>query len=140
MKKILMTMVALLSMTVMMAQTGNGDNKAPKKMTHEEMTTQMSSKLKLTDAQKTKVAALNKEYQDYMMPAPPQQNEGQKSAKGSKTEQKKPSNKDQSKRQEYEKKLKKILTADQYKAYQKMGPQCNDSKGKKDKQRKTKKK
>jgi len=119
MKKILMTMVALLSMTVMMAQTGNGDNKAPKKMTHEEMTTQMSSKLKLTDAQKTKVAALNKEY---------------------KTEQKKPSNKDQSKRQEYEKKLKKILTADQYKAYQKMGPQCNDSKDKKDKQRKTKKK
>ena len=61
MKKILLTMVALLSMTAMMAQTTGGERKAPKKMTHEEMTTQMTSQLKLTDAQKTKVATLNKE-------------------------------------------------------------------------------
>lgn len=138
MKKILMTMVALLSMTVVMAQTNNGERKAPKKMTHEEMTTQMTSQLKLTDAQKTKVAALNKEYQDYLMPEPPQKPEeangqntsGEKKAKGQKVGQKpsgdkKPNGQNQAKRQEYEKKLKKILTDEQYQSYQKMGPQCN---------------
>ena len=138
MKKILMTMVALLSMTAMMAQTSNGERKAPKKMTHEEMTTQMSSQLKLTDAQKTKVAALNKEYQDYLMPEPPQKPEGQADSNGDKAKQKKAGNKKQgsvnhqAKRQEYEKKLKTILTDDQYKSYQKMGPQ-GKGKGLKDK-------
>jgi len=53
---------------------------------------------------------------------------------------KKPSNKKpgtdnhQGKRQEYEKKLKKILTDDQYKSYQKMGPRGN-GKAPKNKQR-----
>ena len=85
MKKILLTMVALLSMTAMMAQTTG----APKKMTHEEMTTQMTSQLKLTDAQKTKVATLNKEYQDYLMPEPPQKPNGQAGNSGEKAKQKK---------------------------------------------------
>ena len=139
MKKILMTMVAILSMTAMTAQTSNGERKAPKKMTHEEMTTQMTSRLKLTDAQKTKVAALNKEYQDYLMSEPPQKpedangqnsNSEQKKANNQKTGKKpsgdkKPNSQNQAKRQEYEKKLKTILTDDQYKSYQKMGPQCN---------------
>ena len=122
-------MVALLSMTVVMAQTNNGERKAPKKMTHEEMTTQMTNLLKLTDAQKVKVAALNKEYQDYLMPEPPQKPEGQADNCGEKTKQEKASNKkqmngnQQAKRQEYEKKLKKILSDEQYKSYQKMGPQ-----------------
>ena len=95
-------------------------------MTHEEMTTQMVSQLKLNDAQKTKVAALNKEYQDYLMPEPPQGEGPDKNRE--KPDMKKPGNKKpgadnhQGKRQEYEKKLKKILTDDQYKSYQKMGP------------------
>jgi hypothetical protein len=95
-------------------------------MTHEEMTTKMVSQLKLNDAQKTKVAALNKEYQDYLMPEPPQGEGPDKN--GEKPDMKKPGNKKpgadnhQGKRQEYEKKLKKILTDDQYKSYQKMGP------------------
>ena len=56
MKKIILVMMALLTMTTAMAQPS--DRKAPKKMTHQEMTTQMTSKLKLNDAQKAKVAAL----------------------------------------------------------------------------------
>ena len=134
MKKLLLTMVTLLSMTAMTAQTSNGERKAPKKMTHEEMTTQMVSQLKLNDAQKTK------EYQDYLMPEPPQKPEGQAGSDGDKAKQKKAGNKKQSagnhqaKRQEYEKKLKTILTDDQYKSYQKMGPQ-GKGKGSKPKQK-----
>ena len=94
--------------------------------------------LKLNDAQKTKVAALNKEYQDYLMPEPPQGEGPDKN--GEKPDMKKPGNKKpgtdnhQGKRQEYEKKLKKILTDDQYKSYQKMGPR-GKGKAPKNKQR-----
>ena len=103
-----------------------------------QMTTKMVSQLKLNDAQKTKVAALNKEYQDYLMPEPPQGEGPDKN--GEKPDMKKPGNKKpgtdnhQGKRQEYEKKLKKILTDDQYKSYQKMGPRGN-GKAPKNKQR-----
>ncbi len=170
MKKILLTMVAALSMTAMMAQTNNNtERKAPKKMTHEEMTTQMASKLNLSDDQKTQVAALNKEYQDYLMPTPPQRPNGEKpnfnkgegndgqrpdmsqdgnNSGNQKSNMKKSGNKpgnnqNQAKRQEYEKKLKTILSDEQYENYQKMGPQGKDmaSKGKKaqNKQKKTNK-
>ncbi|MBR2231490.1 MAG: DUF4890 domain-containing protein [Prevotella sp.] len=150
MKKIILMMVALLSMTAMMAQTNNGERKAPKKMTHEEMTSQMNSKLKLSSDQKTKVAALNKEYQDYLMPEPPQKPEGDKDSNSKKQKDskksasKKPDQKpstngqNQAKRQEYDKKLKQILTDDQYKNYQKMQPQCDGS-AQKDKQKKSQK-
>ncbi len=139
MKKIILMMVALLSMTAMMAQTNNGERKAPKKMTHEEMTSQMNSKLKLSSDQKTKVAALNKEYQDYLMPEPPQKPEGDKNSNSKKPDQKPSTNgQNQAKRQEYDKKLKQILTDDQYKNYQKMQPQCDGS-AQKDKQKKSQK-
>jgi len=135
MKKMMLTMVALLSMTLMTAQTNKGNG--PKKMSHEEITTQMTSQLKLDDAQKTKVAALNKEYQDYLMPQPPQKPSGNKQANGKpsrkgngqQTDQQRPDNKqggnsqNQAKRQEYEQKLKEILSSDQYKSYQQMRPQ-----------------
>ncbi len=154
MKKMILTLVALLSMTAMTAQTTQENG--PKKMSHEEMTTQMTTQLKLDDAQKAKVAALNKEYQDYLMPQPPQKPSGDKQAKGKPSSDKqakstsdgqqtksKPSKKgnsqqtrpqkpgnmqggnsqNQAKRQEYEKKLKEILSDDQYKSYQQMGPQ-----------------
>ena len=106
-------------------QSNNAERKAPRRMTHEEMTTKMISQLKLNDAQKTKVAALNKEYQAYLMPEPPQGKGPDKN--GEKPDMKKSGNKKpgtnnhQGKRQEYEKKLKKILTDDQYKSYQNMG-------------------
>ncbi len=142
MKKMILTLVALLSMTAMTAQ--NTQERGPKKMSHEEMTTQMTTQLKLDDAQKAKVAALNKEYQDYLMPQPPQKPSGDRQGmpNGQQTKSK-PSKKgnnqqagqqmpndmkggnsqNQAKRQEYEKKLKEILSDDQYKSYQQMGPQ-----------------
>ncbi len=151
MKKMILTLVALLSMTAMNAQTTQ--EKGPKKMSHEEMTTQMTTQLKLDDAQKTKVAALNKEYQDYLMPQPPQKPSGDKQAKGTtngqqpkgkpakkgdsqQAGQQKPGNmqggnsQNQAKRQEYEQKLKEILTDDQYKSYQQMGPKQMGKKSK----------
>ena len=64
MKKIVLMMVALMMLT--MAQAKTKPNSSQKKMTHSEMTTQMTSKLKLNDAQKKKVAALNKEYESVL--------------------------------------------------------------------------
>jgi Spy/CpxP family protein refolding chaperone len=134
MKKIIVMMVALLSMTTAMAQPS--DRKAPKKMTHQEMTTQMTSKLKLNDAQKAKVAALNKEYQDILMPPePPKNADGSRPEppkNGDKAMPKKPDSKHMAKRQEYEKKLKQILTDEQYKNYQKMQPPHGKRPGKKE--------
>lgn len=134
MKKILLVMMALLTMTTAMAQPS--DRKAPKKMTHQEMTIQMTSKLKLNDAQKAKVAALNKEYQDILMPPePPKMADGSRPEppkNGDKAMPKKPDSKHMAKRQEYEKKLKQILTDEQYKNYQKMQPPHGKRPGKKE--------
>ena len=134
MKKILLVMMAVLTMTTAQAQPS--DRKAPKKMTHQEMTTQMTSKLKLNDAQKAKVAALNKEYQDILMPPePPKNADGSRPEppkNGDKAMPKKPDSKHMAKRQEYEKKLKQILTDEQYKNYQKMQPPHGKRPGKKE--------
>ena len=134
MKKMFLVMMALLTMTTAMAQPS--DRKAPKKMTHQEMTTQMTSKLKLNDAQKAKVAALNKEYQDILMPPePPKMADGSRPEppkNGDKAMPKKPHSKHMAKRQEYEKKLKQILTDEQYKNYQKMQPPHGKRPGKKE--------
>ena len=134
MKKIFLVMMALVTMTTVMAQPSG--RKAPKKMTHQEMTTQMTSKLKLNDAQKAKVAALNKEYQDILMPPePPKNADGSRPEppkNGDKAMPKKPDSKHMAKRQEYEKKLKQILTDEQYKNYQKMQPPHGKRPGKKE--------
>ena len=135
MKKIILMMVAALSMTTAMAKQSDG--KPTKKMTHQEMTTQMTSKLKLNDAQKAKVAALNKEYQDVLMQEPAQKPECKKvngkKVDNNKANAKKPTGtKNNAKRQEYEKKLKKILTDKQYKNYQKMQPTTDKKSGKMD--------
>ena len=147
MKKMILSIVALLSMTVAMAQNNsNSRPQPPKKMTHTEMTTEMASKLKLTADQKTKVAALNKEYEDYLQgpgpggPGGPGKNGGpgqeaqgkgnspKGNASGSNDRQEPPKMTDaqkkqmkqhQAKRQEYDKKLKQILTDDQYKSWKK---------------------
>jgi hypothetical protein len=71
MKKIVLTMVALLSMTVAMAQENDkGERKAPKHITPEMVTDRMAKELSLTDAQKAKVLNLNKEYKDVIGKGP----------------------------------------------------------------------
>lgn len=142
MKKILLTMVALLSLTAVQAQ--ESDNKqqqfrGPRQMTPEQMTDRMVNDLKLTDEQKTKVLELNKEYEKVLagpgMRGPrPQRHDGESSATAQ-SEQKRPERpqmteeqrqemqKRMEQRQEYEKKLKEILTEDQYKKYQESRPQ-----------------
>ena len=144
MKKIVLSMVALLSMTVAVAQDAKSDKKAPKEPTAEEMTNRMAQDLKLTDEQKTKVLALNKEYQDVLKaprgfrgPRPEgkqgrrpqadgqsgateQQGGKQRGQRPELTEEQKAKFKaHHAKREEYDKKLKQILTDDQYKSWKK---------------------
>jgi Spy/CpxP family protein refolding chaperone len=140
MKKILLTMVALLSLTAVQAQ--ESDNKqqfrGPRQMTPEQMTDRMVNDLKLTDEQKTKVLELNKEYEKVLagpgMRGPrPQRPDGESSAtvqserkrperpqmtEEQREEMQKNMKQRMEQRQEYEKKLKEILTEDQYKKYQ----------------------
>ncbi len=136
MKKIILTLVALLSMTTMMAQDNNKERKAPKQMTPDEMTTRMTKELGLSADQKTKVLSLNKEYKDYIggpgmggpggpRPDGDAQKSGKKSGNSKQqrpemTEaQQKQMKQHMAKRQEYDKKLKQILSSDQYTKYQK---------------------
>lgn len=93
MKKMTLTMVALLSMTAMQAQNNNSTQTAkqaeaktlilpegqrPKVMdlngTPELRTERMAKELSLTDEQKAKVLKLNKEYQDVLAQNPRQNN------------------------------------------------------------------
>ncbi len=144
MKKIVLMMVALLSMTAMQAQ--ENDNKqqprGPRQITPEQMTERMSDNLKLTDEQKTKVLALNKEYEKVIagpgMRGPrPQRPDGESGASAQNGQQRperpqmteaqrekmqKEMQQRMEQRQEYEKKLKEILTEDQYKKYHESRP------------------
>lgn len=147
MKKIILTMVALLSMTAMQAQDSKNEKceckkemkhgKEPKKMTPEQMTDRMAKDLSLTDAQKTKVLALNKEYQDVLSKGPrmvpPRPQKPKADAETGATEQQNRPERPQltdaqkaemkqlkAKRDEYNTKLKSILDENQYKKYQKM--------------------
>lgn len=139
MKKVILMMVAFLSMTAVQAQ--DGDNKqprAPKKMTPAEVTERMTNDLKLTDEQKTKVLALNKKYEKVIggpaMRGPrPQKPDGETgaTAQGEQKRPQRPEMTDAQKkemkerfeqRQAYNKELKEILTDDQYKQYEQMRP------------------
>lgn len=133
MKKIVLTMVAFLSITAAMAQNDNKERKAPKEFTVEEMVDRMAQELDLTDGQKEKVLALNKEYKDVLRgpgmgrgprgPRPDGQSgatQQQRSERPQLTDtQKTEMQKNMEKRKEYNEKLKSILTADQLKKYQK---------------------
>ena len=67
MKKIAMTMIALLTMTAAMAQqSDNKQRREFKKIDAQEMTERMATDLKLTDQQKAQLLELNKEYQDVL--------------------------------------------------------------------------
>jgi hypothetical protein len=135
MKKVLFTMIALLSMTAGMAQqsdNGNGERRGPRQMTPEDMTTRMTQQLNLTEDQQTKVLALNKEFQDmFQVPRGFRgeqrgQRGQQPDAQGGAPQQRPQLTEEQreqmkqmmEKRQAYDKKLKEILTDEQYKTYQ----------------------
>ena len=139
MKKIVMTMVALLTMTAAVAQNNeNGQRPEFKKPTPEEMTNRMADQLKLDDKQKSKVLDLNKEYESVLMGGMGrgfgrgqggpgfggggfqggQQGQRPQLTEEQRAEMQKQMQERQEKRQEYEKKLQKILTDDQYKTYQ----------------------
>ena len=148
MKKIFLTMFALLSMTAMMAQNDKSDKKAPKEPTPEEMTSRMAKDLDLTDAQKTKVLALNTEYKDMFKGGPRMggprgpKPDGKSEATDNQQRPERPQMTDAQKaemkkhmeqRKAYDTKLKSILTADQYKKWQKQqkrGPKGGPRDGK----------
>lgn len=99
MKKIVLTVIAALTMPMAMAQSSNqqcnnGQRRGPRQLDATEMTEHMAKELNLTDSQKKKVLSLNKDMVEQMQK---QQADGKKN------------------REEYEKNLKKILTADQQK-------------------------
>lgn len=132
MKKIVLTMVALLSMTAMMAQDSDKrERRAHQEPTAEEMVERMAKNLDLTADQKTQVLALNKEYQDVLRgpgmrgrrgPRPDGQTGATPQQRPQRPqltdEQKAQMQQNMEKRKEYDQKLKAILTAEQYKKYQ----------------------
>lgn len=154
MKKVVLTMVALLSMTMAVAQDKekceckcspkecvccSKEGKAPKEMTPETMTECMAKCLSLTDAQKTKVLALNTEYKDVLAKGPrmggPRHHKPQVDGETGATQQQRPERPEKpqltdeqkaqmkanmEKRGEYNKKLKDILNDEQYEKYEKM--------------------
>ena len=140
MKKIVMTMIALLTMTAAVAQNnGNGERRF-QRPTPEDQTNRMAEQLKLDDKQKAKVLDLNKEYESVLMGGPGmgrgfgrgqggpggngggfqggQQGQRPQLTEEQRAEMQKQMQQRMEKRQEYEKKLKDILTDDQFKTYQ----------------------
>ena len=145
MKKIVLTMIAILSMTVAMAQNDDrrDGNRAPREITPEQRTENLAGRLNLNDDQKAKLLELNTEYKD-VLGGPrwggrnggnrPQRNEsageGQRPQRPQMTEEQRAQWQERmKKRQEYEEKLKGILTEDQYKQYQEMRPQRGQRRG-----------
>lgn len=131
MKKIMLTMIAAMTMSLAMAQNPSDGkpNRQPEPMTVEQITTQMQTKLGLTDEQYTKVKALNEKYADILKrPAMrgmrlngfgnmdngerPQMTEEMKNMM----------EEHRTKRLAYENELKGILSTDQYATYQSMMP------------------
>lgn len=131
MKKMMLMLVALFSMTVAMAQNENG--RQPRKMDAATVTTMMTQKLGLNADQQKKVEALNKKYESVLRPgrggSRPQMNQsaGQNKESGQRPElsdeQKAQMKQRFEQRAAYEKELKGILSEDQYKTYQQMRPQ-----------------
>lgn len=153
MKKIMTTMIAL----AMFAMTASAqfDGNRPPKPTPEQTTERMAEQLTLSDDQKAQVLTLNTEYQDVIggpgmghHPGGPHggqrpdgasgatsPNNGQPPQRPELTEEQKAKFEEmRTKREEYNTKLKAILTDEQYAKYeesQKRGP--HDGKSKKDK-------
>lgn len=108
-------MVALLSMTAVMAQDGDKkERKAPKEFNAEEMTNRMADDLQLTAEQKAKVLNLNKDFVKDQKEMMKERKEQMKERK----ERKKKRKEFDEKRKAYNEKLKSILTPEQYKKFQ----------------------
>lgn len=137
MKKIVMTMIALLTMTAAVAQNNENGQRRFQRPTPEDMTNRMADQLKLDDKQKSKVLDLNKEYESVLMGGMGrgfgrgqggpggaggfqggQQGQRPQLTDEQRAEMQKQMQQRQEKRQEYEKKLKEILNDDQFKTYQ----------------------
>lgn len=128
MKKIVLTLVAMMSLTVAIAQ----NNMPPRKVSPADMTAQMKQQLALTDEQEVKVQALNEQYADLMIGLagrgrhPLRGRFGRPRAEGDSTfrrpqftpEMKEQMEKVRARRQEYRKQLKEILTPEQLTTYQ----------------------
>ena len=131
MKKIMLTMIAAMTMSLAMAQNpsdGRPKNR-PEPMTLEQITTQMQSKLGLNDEQYAKVKALNEKYADILKrPAmrgmrPNGFGNMDNGERPQRTEEMKNMREEhRTKRLAYEKELKSILSTSQYTTYQNMMP------------------
>ncbi len=154
MKRIILTAMIALAAFTFSASAQNGNR--PEKPTPEQTTERMAKQLELTDAQKSQVQALNTEYQDVIggpgMGKPNGKPNGKKATDGESgattdattdanrpqrpeltDEQKAEMEAMQAKREEYNTKLKAILSDDQYTKYeksQKHGPKGNRDKNK----------
>jgi Spy/CpxP family protein refolding chaperone len=66
MKKIVLTLVALMALTVAQAQDENGERRGPRRMDPQQMMQNMEKELNLTAEQKTKFTDVMKEQQAEM--------------------------------------------------------------------------
>ena len=133
MKKFILTIVAALTMTAATAQEEKNEQREPRQITPEAMTDRMAKQLELTDDQKAKVLELNKAYAD-MFKGPgmrPQRPMGERRARpeGDNQERQRPQMTEEQKeamkkmfekREEYNTKLKDILTEAQMEKYKSM--------------------
>ena len=133
MKKFILTIVAALTMTAATAQEKKNEQREPRQITPEAMTDRMAKQLELTDDQKAKVLELNKAYAD-MFKGPgmrPQRPMGERRARpeGDNQERQRPQMTEEQKeamkkmfekREEYNTKLKDILTEAQMEKYKSM--------------------
>ena len=131
MKKIMLTMIAAMTMSLAMAQNpsdGRPKNR-PEPMTLEQITTQMQSKLGLNDEQYAKVKALNEKYADILKR--PAMRGMRPNGFGNMDNGERPQmieemknmmEEHRTKRLAYENELKSILSTSQYTTYQNMMP------------------
>lgn len=138
MKKVVLTLVALLSLTAVFAQSDNKEQRAPRELTPQQRTDFLAKKLNLTDAQKSQLLVLNTEYADVLKgpglrhdkhPRKPVDGENAASQQTQRPErpqmtdaQRDEMKKQFEKRKEYDEKVKKLLTEEQYKEYKKLQP------------------
>lgn len=133
MKKFILTIVAALSLTAATAQEEKNEQREPRQITPKAVTDRMAKHLELTDDQKAKVLELNKAYAD-MFKGPgmrPQRPLGERRARpeGDNQERQRPQMTEEQKeamkkmfekREEYNTKLKDILTEAQMEKYKSM--------------------
>ena len=133
MKKTLLTLAAMLCMTLGMAQNPDGpqggqggpQGQRPQRLTVDQVNTKMQEELKLDEAQMKEVAKLNKKYSSLyegMAMGGGMGNANSVRFTPSQTTPEQLAKKQQIQQEAYEKKLKKILNEEQYANYEKIFP------------------